>query len=244
MSGRIAIISDIHSNLEALTAVLEDLREQKAEVLYCLGDVVGYGANPSECLALTRKVAPVILKGNHDAAVAGGPASFDFNDAAQAAVAWTRKQMSADDLTFLAGLPYVHEIPERSMVLAHATPGEPEAFHYLLFDVAPSEALAGFSARFGFVGHSHVPGVYMEKAGRVSEMALSVTLDPDARYLVNVGSVGQPRDHIPLSAYCLLDFDVGSLTIRRVEYDIPGAQQKILDAGLPPALAARLSFGV
>lgn len=240
---RIAIVSDIHSNLEALTAVLDDIHAQEAEAVYCLGDVVGYGANPSECLALTRAAAAVILKGNHDAAVAGDRRTFDFNDEAQAAVAWTRRRLSEPELTLLRQLPYVHEVDGSDLFLVHATPEDPAAFHYLLWDVSPSEALEGFIRRFGFVGHSHVPGVFLQKAGRVQEMPLSVVLDPGARYLVNVGSVGQPRDGIPLAAYCLLNLEAASLAIRRVEYNIAAAQKKILDAGLPPSLAARLAFG-
>ncbi|MGH8104366.1 MAG: metallophosphoesterase family protein [bacterium] len=240
---RIALISDIHANLEALEAVLADIEEQKPDAVYCLGDVVGYGPNPRECLAKVREISPVILRGNHEAAVARNDDASEFNDVAQAAVLWTRAQLGADELDFLAVLPLTCEIPERDILLVHATPGRPEKFYYLLWEVTPSEALTAFARRFCFVGHSHVPGIFVERFGRVQEMGMSVALDPGARYLVNVGSVGQPRDGNPMAAWCLVDFGKGAIKIRRVAYGLEKTQEKILAAGLPPFLASRLSIG-
>ena len=232
---RLAIISDIHANLEALQAVLEDIRQQQADRIVCLGDVVGYGADPAACVALVRERAGVCVLGNHDAAVFNEHQRSYFNPFAIEAVRWTVRQLSAEDVAFLRGLPF--RVSSDNLLFVHSAPRAPEEWEYVFSGMEARMQSKHFFERVCFVGHSHIPGVYPLDGG-------GAEYDPLRRYLVNVGSVGQPRDRDWRSCYGLLDTVAGSFTHRRVAYDVETAVRKILDSGLPQRLAERLRDGV
>jgi diadenosine tetraphosphatase ApaH/serine/threonine PP2A family protein phosphatase len=227
---KVAIISDIHGNLEALNTALESLGKRGALRIYCLGDVLGYGANPLECLELVKTRAEVTLLGNHDAAVAGLEDLANFNDFAQAAVIWTQNVLSASHQDFLASLPMESKISEIHLV--HAAPRNPKDWTYIFSDYEAQSQFTAIEGQICFVGHSHVPGEYFE---RIPERC--------GKRLVNVGSVGQPRDRDPRLCYVIYDTDSGQVQFVREEYDIETAAGKIRRAGLPEFLADRLFWG-
>ncbi|MCB2203262.1 metallophosphatase family protein [bacterium] len=231
---RLAIISDIHANLEALRAVLDDIRIRQADRIVCLGDIVGYGADPAACVALVREHASICVLGNHDAAVFATHHRAYFNPYALEAVTWTAQQLNADDVAFLKQLPY--RVSFENMLFVHSSPRAPEEWEYVFSGMEARMQTRHFFERLCFVGHSHIPGVYPLDSG-VREYA------PTGRFLINVGSVGQPRDRDWRSAYGLLDTVAGSYEARRVEYDVEAAMHKIRESGLPPRLAERLRAG-
>jgi diadenosine tetraphosphatase ApaH/serine/threonine PP2A family protein phosphatase len=238
---RYILISDIHGNLEALQAALSFAKNLEPFELYCLGDVVGYGADPNECLRLMKDDANLILAGNHDLAVAGVISSADFNPIAQTAVEWTRRALDEEELTTLSNLPLVYI--DGDYCFAHATPIDPMSFGYIrtLEDVA--DVLSSIGQRFCFVGHTHLPVLVRmdEKKGRLEIIQDSqVRIEDGYRYFVNVGSIGQPRDNNPDACMVILDEEVGTLEFFRVPYDISACQDKILSEGLPSYLAERL----
>lgn len=239
---RYGIIADIHGNLEALQAVIEACRHEDIQDFFCLGDVVGYGANPKECLKMIQDLMAVCIAGNHDWAVLGKMDVAYFNPAAQAAIAWTRQQLSQEELNFLNSLKLVFKNDD--MILVHGTLEHPEEFHYLL-DI--SDLLNTFSLidrPLCFLAHTHVPGIFVKHKEKIHDIRhLKITLSHEEQCVVNVGSVGQPRDGSPLAAYCVYDRDERSIEIKRTAYDIETAQRKILAAGLPEFLAQRLSMG-
>ena len=238
----IAIISDIHGNLEALEAVLEDARREGATGIICLGDVVGYGADPNACLERVTEVARATVLGNHDEAAYDISTAENFNDVAKTAIQWTKEQLSSDNLEVLRDLGYDHVEGEARFV--HASPHDPYAWHYILTEQEAWDAFEAFPEKLCFVGHSHVPLRVLLKAGRlVVEDAEVLELADDDRALINVGSVGQPRDGDWRASYALFDPATNRVVARRVEYDRPTAARKILEAGLPEILARRLSVG-
>ncbi|MCE5271222.1 metallophosphatase family protein [bacterium] len=237
-----AIISDIHGNLPALSAVLDSIGRLGAARVVCLGDVVGYGAEPAECLRLTRESCSSVILGNHDAAVAGRTSIECFNSAARAAVLWTRKVLTAEEIAWLAALPY--EDSPGVYRTVHATPDDPAAWSYLMSDDHAEELFGFFSGPLLFFGHTHYPMLFEQADGTVACLgAEDYTLRPGARCIINPGSVGQPRDGDPRASFGLLDDGTGRFTLQRVEYDIPAAQHSILEAGLPAVLAERLARG-
>lgn len=230
---KIGFISDIHGNLEALTAALQSLEKRKVDRLYCLGDVVGYGANPSECLELMREKAEILLLGNHDAAVAGIENLEHFNPYAREAAILTQRILSPEQRRFLAGWPY--EEIRGEMHLVHSAPARPQAWDYLFSALDAYHQFPFAKGLDCFVGHSHVPGVYREgAAGGGKEVG---------RRIINIGSVGQPRDGDSRLCFVIYDEESRDVQIVREEYDIENASRKILEAGLPPFLAQRLYFG-
>ena len=240
---RIAVLSDIHGNLEAFEAVLADANRTGADALYSLGDIVGYGPSPAACLEIVRSRATVSLAGNHDAAVAGLAPLEEFNEFARWAVAWTAARLDTAQIEYLASLPYTHRGSE--CLLAHASPVEPERWHYIhgLADI--DERFAAFAERLCFIGHSHRPGIYAIGGGHsVERAAPRETLRPGLRYLINVGSVGQPRDRDPRACYALYDDAGGRVELRRVEYPLERTQERMRAAGIPAFLSDRLAAGV
>ena len=241
---RTLIVSDIHSNLEALDAVLAHAdREGGFDRIWCLGDLVGYGPDPSACLGLLREFDLVAVAGNHDYAAAGVIDASDFNGAAFAAIQWTAEQLAADDKSFLAGLPMVSQQPPFTLV--HGSLRDP-IVEYLTH---PSQALATLellTTPYCLVGHSHYPFICRENAGWPLFLALPdgqpVALDGE-RCIVNPGSVGQPRDRDPRSGYAVFDSDGPSVEHFRVEYDIATTQNKMRSASLPQYLIDRLDHG-
>jgi diadenosine tetraphosphatase ApaH/serine/threonine PP2A family protein phosphatase len=237
-----ALLSDVHANLEALQAVLKIVDERGADRILCLGDVVGYGASPNECLDLIRELCDVVLLGNHDSAASGGGEAARFNPNAKAAALWTAKVLTPQNREFLRGLSLTRPIDPYLYV--HASPAAPRDWEYIFdrFDAEPQFQF--FTERACFIGHTHQPAIFERSAsGCVSLPPTHLRFDPVHRYIVNVGSVGQPRDHDPRACLVILTEPEGRIEFVRVPYDIETAQEKIRAQNLPPVLAARLTTG-
>lgn len=238
---RYAIIADIHSNLEALQVVLEDIKEQKCTHYACVGDVVGYNANPKECLDIIRSMGMPCVKGNHDEYCSSEDPLEGFNPHAAEAVNWTRRQLNDEDRQWLRDFKYLRMVASFSMV--HATLDGPQRWGYVFDKLAAAASFTYQNTAVCFFGHTHVPVAFirdsMVRGGTYSKFKV----EPGKKYFVNVGAVGQPRDGNPKAGYVVYDMDEGTIELRRLNYDIPKAQKKILDAGLPPRLAERLEFG-
>ncbi|HEV8586537.1 MAG TPA: metallophosphoesterase family protein [Methylomirabilota bacterium] len=239
---RYAIVSDVHGNLEALRAVLADAASRVDGVL-CLGDSVGYGADPVACVDLLEQRARAVVAGNHEYGVAGLLSLDWFNRWARAAAEWTRERLDDDHRAWLAALPLVRELEDATLV--HASPVEPDEWDYLVTPDDGWAAFGHFATRWCFVGHSHVPGAWsLGSSGPDFEPRPAViSAEAGRRYIVNVGSVGQPRDRDPRAAYGVWDVEAGRVELRRVAYDVEAARAKILAAGLPRFLADRLAAG-
>jgi diadenosine tetraphosphatase ApaH/serine/threonine PP2A family protein phosphatase len=239
----IAVISDIHANLEALEAVLADAARENAKRVICLGDVVGYGADPNACVERVHEKAAVTVVGNHDAAILNEHGADNFNHVARAAILWTREQLTPENTEFLRRLPVEHV--EGGARFVHSSPDSPLDWNYVLTESDARAAFDPFEEAICFIGHSHVPArVLLEPGG-----AIEVVHEPDfqvpegGRALVNVGSVGQPRDGNPQASYALFDEATRRVFAKRVDYDRVAAAAKIIDAGLPEVLARRLALG-
>ena len=239
---RYAVLSDVHANLEALEAVLADAAP-RADGLLCLGDVVGYGADPEACVERLATRGHVLVAGNHEHGVAGLLDLDWFNPWARAAVEWTRARLDDAHRAWLGALPLTAEVGDAT--LAHASPDRPDEWEYLMSAEDGFAVFGAFATRLCFVGHSHLPGVWsLGSSGPAFEPgSVETALEAGRRYLVNVGSVGQPRDRDPRAAYGLWDLDRGAVAIRRVAYDVGAARAKILASGLPRFLADRLALG-
>jgi diadenosine tetraphosphatase ApaH/serine/threonine PP2A family protein phosphatase len=241
---RVAVISDIHGNLHALEAVIAAIDEAAVDGVWCLGDVVGYGPRPNECVQVIRGRADVALVGNHDLGVLGRLDLDEFSPDAAEAARWTRSTLGDDERTFLEGLEPAAR--RDGAELFHASPRDP-VWEYVLSEAAARAAFAATTAPVVLVGHSHVPlALLAEHAGEVqgglAPADASVALGA-GRWLLNPGSVGQPRDGDPRAAWLLLDTTAGGASFRRVPYEVARTQAEIDEAGLPPALAVRLSSG-
>jgi len=236
----IAVFSDIHANLEALAAVVADARREGAGRFACLGDVVGYNADPVACIDLVRELPCLpCIRGNHDEMAAGDRALLGINAQAFAAMTWTRRQLDPERRAWLGGLPLLHEEPDAAYV--HASLDAPQDWHYVHDTQEAAANFAHQSRRVCFIGHSHQPGGWCDDGQGVSVgRGDSFAFAAGERWLVNVGSVGQPRDRDPRASYALYDVDGGDVRLRRVAYDVAAAQAKILAAGLPEQLARRL----
>lgn len=240
---RILIISDIHSNLTALEAVLA--HASPIEAVWCLGDLVGYGPDPNECIQRIQELPNLVcLHGNHDAAAAGMIEVDTFNYEARTAVEWTQSVLSPANVQYLRSLPD-HTVVD-SVSLAHGSPREP-TWEYLLDIHTATVNFDHFETPFCFVGHSHVPVVFQLQDGahsaRLSTPAADSSLEMTPRAIFNPGSVGQPRDHDPRAAYAIFDQDNQTWYQHRVEYDIPIVQARMYQANLPPRHIQRLSAG-
>jgi len=232
---RLAIISDIHSNLNALEKVLSTIDNLGVDLIYCLGDVVGYGPFPNECIDIVRHRCALTIKGNHDSGVTGQLELDHFNQFGRSAIKWTQKSITPENLAFLNNLPLLSS--ENSCTFAHATPLQPDSWQYILSWKDAKECFEAFSTPLCFIGHTHTP-VIIGEDGKVNQFRR------ECRFLVNVGSVGQPRDGNPKASLCLVDTEVWTLEIIRVEYDIEAAAAASLKARLPDYLAQRLFLGV
>lgn len=240
---RIAILSDIHGNLEALEAVLADIEGTGTGLLWSLGDIVGYGPSPAECVEIVRSRAAVSLRGNHDAAVTGSTPIDYFNAFARSALEWTVTRLDAAQSGYLSALPIVHRAP--GLLLVHASPVEPERWHYIRGLADVEEHFGAFSEKLCFVGHSHQPGIYsVDRDRRIAQHPGRDSLRPGMRHIVNAGSVGQPRDRDPRACYALLDDAEATVELRRVPYPVAKTQAKMRAAGLPGYLSERLAVGL
>ncbi|MDR2462500.1 MAG: metallophosphatase family protein [Verrucomicrobiales bacterium] len=237
------IFSDIHSNLEAFCAVLDDMVAQKVTHPVCLGDIVGYNANPRECLRLARELNCPVIKGNHDEMVAETKDLQNFNDLAGAGVMWSKKRLSAEDKGWLARLPLSLRIGNFTVV--HSSLDEPAKWNYI---TKPLEAESSFiyqNTQLCFCGHTHVARVFVKSRGvRELSRAPRLELQRGTRYLVDVGAVGQPRDRDWRASYVIYSPSENRIEYRRLAYDLPRAQEKIRQVGLPEQLAARIGAGI
>lgn len=239
---RYGILSDIHSNLEALEAVLSALGSERVDRLLCAGDLVGYGADPVPCVKRLRSNGVVAVCGNHDWAAVGRMPLDWFNEQAAAAARWTQGHLTSEEKAFLNELPLAWTDGQVSLV--HGSFCEPAEFHYVMDFQEARLCLDLQKTPVAFIGHTHVPGFFQEEAGQVRFARPGrITLQQGRRTLVNVGSVGQPRDGDPRAAYCVYDSEGGSIEIRRAAYPLERTQEKIRMAGLPEFLAARLATG-
>jgi diadenosine tetraphosphatase ApaH/serine/threonine PP2A family protein phosphatase len=238
---RYAIISDIHANLEAFRSVLEEIEGLNVERTICLGDIVGYGANPNECIEIIRSQGIISLMGNHDSAACGRTEPIDFNPVAAEAVLWTRETLTEENRIFLGNLPEKEVID--GFLTVHGAISDPDKYILSTYDAAPEFRLLEYVAILCFFGHTHVSVSYSLDKGRIADSrAEAISLRKGVKYLVNPGSVGQPRDKDP-RASCLVYDSRGDVEFRRVEYPIEGAQRKIIESGLNGFLAERLSHG-
>lgn len=241
---RYAIVSDIHANWEALSAVFADIDAIGVDTVLCLGDIIGYGANPNECLDLIRERCSAVIAGNHDWAAIGKTSTEYFNPFAKHSATWTAAALRPDLADYVRGLP-LSEVVE-DMLLVHSTPIVPEEWRYVLNSMDAAAELSVIDEPIAFIGHSHLPTVFERDHDTARIVPFGeLVLDRSGRYLVNVGSVGQPRDRIVAAAYAMVTRTetAAHVELRRVPYDVELAQRKIIGAGLPHILADRLERG-
>lgn len=236
-----AILGDIHANLEALNSVLKDAKEQGVTHFACTGDLVGYNADPKACLQLIRGLKCKTVQGNHDYYAACNESMELFTPLAQKSIRWTRKQLSYFDRKHLRNLPMIVDI--ENFTIVHSSLSNPQRWNYIFKRKA---ADANFRNQFNpvcFFGHTHVPLAFIKGTSIEKGFYETIHVKPGFQYLVNVGSVGQPRDRNPKSAYVIYDLDAQTITMRRVDYDMETTQKKIRAAGLPFRNALRLPNG-
>jgi len=238
---RYAVLADIHANLQALEAVCADVRRAGAERMLCLGDIVGYGADPRECLQMVRDLNATIVAGNHDWATVGRLNVDYFNSDARDSVHWTRSVLSTDEVAFLKNLDLINVLD--GVTLVHGSPFSPDCFEYIQTNYDVEVAFEHLATPLCFVGHSHVPVIF-EHTDPVDYFVRDEYEVPDDRQvIVNVGSVGQPRDLDPRASYVVYDDRERTVTTRRVEYDVSTASSRIVEAGLPSTNSVRIVLG-
>ena len=238
---RYAVIADIHANLDALQVVLEDIKQQKCTHVVCLGDVVGYGADPKACLDIIRGMNIPVVKGNHDEYIGVDENPDGFNDAAAEAVTWSRNQLTPEDRQWLRELKYFRLVANFSIV--HATLDAPQRWGYVFEKLEAAASFTYQNTQVCFFGHTHVPVAFIRDTGVRGGTYSKFRVEPGKKYFVNVGSVGQPRDRNPKAAYVIYDLPQQTIELRRLDYDIAAQQRKIRAAGLPERLAERLATG-
>lgn len=240
---KLALISDIHGNLEALVSVLEHIEKQKVDSIHCLGDVIGYGSDPIGCLDLVCRNCDVKLMGNHEFAALGLDDTSDYNPVAKKATVWTMSQLSDRERGLIEKFEMSHTVDD--LLLVHASPVEPERWNYILTAEAALDAFVEMRENIGFFGHTHVPQIYCEREEELPRMQAGhdILMDEESRYLINVGSVGQPRDNDPRACYATFDTVEREVLYHRVAYDIEATQEKMTEASLPRMLIERLSVG-
>ncbi len=238
---RFAIFGDIHANLEALQAVLQDAKEQGCTHYVCIGDIVGYNANPHECVELVQSLGCPVIKGNHDEQASSSSSLEGFNPLAEEALTWTRQNLTKEDIAWLNGLKFVRQV--RDFTVVHATLDTPHKWGYVFNQL---DAAASFSYQHTavcFYGHTHSPRAFVRDGTVYSIQFDVIKFEMGKKYFLNVGSVGQPRDGDWRAAYAIYHADRNYAELRRLEYDIETAARKIIDAGLPRRLAERLAQG-
>ncbi|GDY22229.1 metallophosphoesterase [Verrucomicrobiota bacterium] len=238
---RYAILADIHGNLEALETVLADAKKMGCTHYACLGDVVGYNANPKECLDIIRDMGMPCVKGNHDEYCSVDMELEGFNPNAAEAVSWTRQQLTNEDMKWLRDLRYIRLVASFSIV--HATLDGPQRWGYVFDKLAAAASLTYQNTSVCFHGHTHVPVAFVRDNSVRGGIYTKFRIEPGKKFFINVGSVGQPRDGNPRSAYVVYDLEENSVELRRLDYDIATTQLKIRAAGLPDRLADRLALG-
>jgi len=246
---RYAIFGDIHGNLEAFEKVLEDIKKEKADKLYCVGDIVGYAAKPLECLNLIRSLNCKVVAGNHDYGAVDLADLTYFNDLAKKAIIWTRKKLDSENIEYLKGLPLIAK--EGELTFVHSSLSMPDTFKYIFRVSDAKMCFDAMQTKFCFVGHSHVPLAFFDYNNKIDYNTLSKygvigisDFPREAKIIINVGSVGQPRDGNPDACYCIYDDEDKTIEYRRVKYNVKKTQQEIQKAGLPMSLAKRLEVGM
>lgn len=241
MDRKYAVLGDIHANLEALNAVLEDARSQSVTDFVCVGDVVGYNANPSECMDIVQELGCVTVRGNHDHYCSHDECLDDFHPLAANVVAWTRRHLSDEQVRWLRELKLSRMVA--GFTLVHSTLDMPDKWGYV-FDTLEAEAHFSYqTTALCFHGHTHVPLAFEKQGGVIRTEPSKIKMALGRKYFINTGSVGQPRDADPRSSYVIYHMKTKELEYRRVAYDIESAQAKIRAAGLPERLAQRLEYG-
>ena len=242
---RLGIFSDVHSNLEALQAVVGAYKDLKIDKFICLGDVVGYGANPNECCDVVKEMASAVVLGNHDAAVSGRMEYSYYYDAAREALDWCAEQLTKENLEWLRSLPYVHK--EDDFCFSHGSPLCPEDFEYIFTLDQAAELLPRLDdlAQVNFIGHSHLTKSFALSPGEVNEVvARRFGLRRHRKYVITDGSVGQPRDYDSRACFTVFDTETRVFEYHRMEYDVELAAKKIFDANLAVNFGKRLFLGV
>lgn len=244
---RYLIISDIHSNIEALDAVLDDIKNELIDKYLFLGDAVGYAANPNKVIARLRSLDPLVaIRGNHDKVVTGFENGYNFRESALKSALWARRKLVGKNMTFLQQLPKGPVIVDELLCISHGSPADE---NFYIFGIHDARKVLDKSKQWiTFYGHTHYPIVFHKKEHYTAFHKPGLTgarfqLERDRKYLINPGSVGQSRDRNPRSSYAILDTDEDILDILRIEYDIKSAQKTIKAAGLPRANAVRLEIG-
>jgi len=240
---RYGFFSDVHANLEALEAVVGDFEKQKLDKIYFNGDAVGYGASPNECLQLIHKVADKTLMGNHDYAALGLLDTSYFNQYARESIEWTKNALVNGSHEIMANFYLVYKYEDFHIV--HSTPKDPESWNYVLNLSEAEENFNYFSRKICIIGHSHRPVIIKKFGDRhcFIHNDTQVNIEDDFKYLINIGSVGQPRDGNPDACYLIYDTQTKKAELRRVPYDVNKSQQKLRKVGLSPYLAERLALG-
>ena len=237
------ICSDIHSNATAFKAVLESMRDNGVERKVCLGDIVGYGVDTDECVDLVRENMDFCLIGNHDSVAVKNESSEGFNPYAKQAIEWTQKHLSKESISYIRSLPYIFE--ENDICFVHASPLSPADWVYVTDLEDALNAFDHFSERYCFVGHTHSPVIIASRPLAIPKILdeYEYVIANTERLLVNVGSVGQPRDRDPRACWCLLDTETKCVRLIRVDYDIRETQNRMKKQGMPSFLIDRLSVG-
>jgi predicted phosphodiesterase len=244
---RLGIFSDVHANIEALSAVMEAYRQESVDEYYCLGDVVGYGASPNECADIIRQKAKITILGNHDAAVAGRMDYSYYYEAARHALDLHARQLRPENMSWLKALPYRHDLKQHKVTLCHGSPIRLEEFEYIFAPEQARECLSIWNelGDITLIGHSHLCKVFALRPGEVEELpARKFALRDGWKYIVSVGSVGQPRDYDNRASYTLYDTSTREFEFKRVEYDIEAAAMKIFEGELERNFGHRLFIGV
>ncbi|MBN2413247.1 metallophosphoesterase family protein [candidate division KSB1 bacterium] len=240
---RYAIISDIHSNFIALEQVLERIHSEKCDQIICLGDIVGYGPFPNECIELVKMKSDIVIAGNHDHAAAGLLETDHFNIYAKKAIEWTITALTEENKKYLQTLPLYEYTNDAFFV--HSTPMIPERWGYILTPHQAKLNFDYFDQQICFIGHSHLPVIFSYNSKREPEMIYDPELkfDNNMKYIINVGSVGQPRDHSSQAAFGIYDTEKKSYKILRVSYDVYTIQKAMMSLDFPEFLIERLKYG-
>lgn len=242
MEKKIAILGDIHANIDALNAVLEDANAENVTDFLCVGDVVGYNATPNECVETIKKIASFTVCGNHDHYCAFDESLDDFHPVAANVIEWTRRELTSENIEWLKKLPY--SIVNKNITLVHSTLDMPERWGYVFDSIEAESHLNYQNTQFCFHGHTHVPTIFKKQGHMVEQLPpQDIKIELGKKYFVNTGSVGQPRDGNPMSSYCIFYPESQQICFRRVAYDVSAAQSRIRAASLPERLAARLERG-
>jgi predicted phosphodiesterase len=237
---KIAIISDIHANLAALEEALTAIHELQPDKIVCLGDIIGYGPRPNECVDLIRQNCQVCLMGNHDHAVLGLTDTYHFNQYAREAINWTRRTLTIQNKAFLESLTFSHH--ENEILYVHSTPSHPEEWHYILSEYEAKQYMEKIKQKVCFVGHSHIPVIFSSEQGILTSDEIQLNT-ASGKYIINVGSIGQPRDGDPRLCFVFYDTENFHINFIRKEYPVQVTYNEILENSLPPFLAMRLLAG-